>query len=125
MAGIACGRRVVATGGQVAAIEDVVGCSNPVPSPCVRFERDAVLSVVLSPAVPPVEHFDEQLVALRADAQPDFLFLVREIMQRHDGGVPPVVAKREHFGDVGAEDRKGAPADLGAFLPHADHALGP
>src|SRR6185369_949992 len=89
---VTCGGCIMPANGEIASIQHVVRCSHPVPSPCVRLERDSVLTVALAAAVTAVEHLHQHLVALDADPQPELLLMIREVVERHDRGLAPVVA---------------------------------
>src|SRR5215475_1044938 len=122
---VACRWYVVPADGEIASIQDVVRCPHPVPSPCVRLERDSVLTVAMAATVTAVEHLHQHVVALGADPQPELLLMIREVVERHDRGLAPVVAHGEHLWDVGAKHREVAPTDFRTLLPRPDHALGP
>ena len=83
---------------QIGSSEGVVRAADAKPAPGVSIQFDVVRTVVVRLAVPIVEYLDQQAVARASDLGFDLLFRAAEIVKRHQRGIAPVVAHRQHFG---------------------------
>src|SRR5689334_17613704 len=102
------------------AFQDVRQSADAIPAIRVRVERQPV-HAALAAAVIVGEKVDQR-VGAGVDAYR--LRLGGEVVRDDHARAAPVVAGHEHVRVARGNDRPVAPADLRAFLAHADDALG-
>src|SRR5882762_3102950 len=122
VAGLAC--RV---GVDVAALQQIVEASDPVPTIGIRFQHQRVLAALVGLAVVFRQQVDQQLagVAGKPDRERNLPRLLVEMVHEQYRIVAPVIAHHQHRRVARRDHLEVAPADLRDFLAHPDDALGP
>ena len=78
------------------ASERSIRTADAIPFVHVGIELDFMRSGFASPAVILVEEVARHIAFVRVDVKVHNLPIVREIVQRHEGDIPPDIEQREH-----------------------------
>src|SRR4029077_3366292 len=111
----------------VAALQQVIETTDPIPTIAVTLKEQTVLSIFPSSTVILCQQVDEQapVITSQSTGERHFPGDPIQVMDEQDRVVAPVIADREHRWISNRDHFKVAPAHLRNFLTHTNNTLSP